>query len=163
MNRALFLDRDGVINYDYCHVYQIENFKFIDGVFSLVKKYQDEGYLIFVVSNQAGIAKGMYTQNDLDKLDSYMKDKFKEQGIYITKSYYCPHHPNDNCLCRKPKPGMLLKAKEEFDLDMTNSVLIGDKMSDLEAGFNAGVGKLFFKKGIYSEKKVPFEYEIINY
>lgn len=163
MNKALFLDRDGVINVDYGHVYKKEDFVFIQGIFPLVKKYQNEGYLIFVISNQAGIAKGMYTQLDLEIIDQYMKEKFKEQGIIITKSYYCPHHPDDDCNCRKPKPGLLLLAKEEYNLNMKESLLIGDKMSDLEAGYLAGVGRLFYKKGVYSECEVPFEYEYINY
>lgn len=163
MNKALFLDRDGVINVDYGHVYKKEDFVFIQGIFPLVKKYQDEGYLIFVISNQAGIAKGMYSQRDLEIIDQFMKEKFKEEGIEITKSYYCPHHPDDDCSCRKPKPGLLLLAEREYDLDMKKSLLIGDKMSDLEAGYNAGVGKLLYKKGIYSEKAEPFEYEYISY
>lgn len=160
MNKALFLDRDGVINIDYGHVYKISDFVLTDFILDFCKKYQDE-YLIVVVSNQAGIAKGMYTKTDLHIIDQHMKKVFLDNGIKITASYYCPHHPNDNCDCRKPKPGLILQAKEELDIDLDNSILVGDKMSDLEAGYNAGIRKLFFKKGRYKEEKVSFEYENI--
>lgn len=163
MNKALFLDRDGVINEDYGHVYKIADFDLIPGILDLCKKYQDQGYLIIVISNQAGIAKGLYTNKDLELIDKYMKEQFLSHGITITDSYYCPHHPDENCSCRKPKPGLILKAKDEHDIDLTNSLLIGDKMSDLEAGFNAGIKNLYLKKGRYPEKKVPFLYSKITY
>lgn len=163
MNKALFLDRDGVINIDYGHVYKAEDFVFYDGIFDICKKYQDEGYLIFVISNQAGIAKGMYQLEDLEKLDSYMKDVFLKKEIKITNSYYCPHKSEDKCNCRKPEPGLILKAKNDYDIDLENSILIGDKMSDLEAGNKAGIKTLLFKKGKYSEHIVNFNYGYIEY
>lgn len=163
MNKALFLDRDGVINIDYGHVYKPSDFVFYEGIFDLVKKYQQNGYLIFVISNQAGIAKGMYTMDDLDVIDKYMKDEFLKRGIKITASYYCPHKDEDNCDCRKPKPGLIMMAKKDYDIDLGNSTLIGDKMSDLEAGNNAGIKNLLFKKGKYSEHIVSFNYEYVAY
>ncbi len=163
MNKALFLDRDGVINEDYGHVYKIEDFHLIPGILDLCKKYQDQGYLIIVISNQAGVAKGLYTAHDLDVIDKYMKEQFLAHDITITDSYYCLHHPDENCSCRKPKPGLILKAKNEHDIDLTSSILIGDKMSDLEAGFNAGINNLYFKKSRYPEEKVPFSYSKIDY
>ncbi len=159
MDKALFLDRDGVINIDYGHVYKIEDFKLTDDILDITKKYQEMGYKIIVVSNQAGIAKGLYTKADLDKLDKYMKDLFNQNGINILDSFYCPHKDEDNCECRKPKPGLILKAKEKYNLNLKLSVLIGDKMSDLEAGYNAGIRKLYFKKTRYEEYKVNFNYE----
>ena len=161
-SKALFLDRDGVINEDYGHVYQIEKFDFLPEIFDICKKYQSDGYKIIVISNQAGIAKGLYSQKDLDILDKYMKDEFKNRGIDILDSFYCPHKDEDNCSCRKPKPGLIFMARDKYDIDLSRSVLIGDKMSDLEAGFNAGIRKLYFKKGRYQEKEEKFSYEIIG-
>jgi len=144
MKKGLFLDRDGVINVDKHHVYKISDFEFIEGIFELCKKYQENGYLIFVITNQAGIAKGYYNEVDFDILTSWMLDKFENKGIQISKVYHCPHHPDftGDCNCRKPNPGMILQARDEFDLDLKESVLIGDKDSDIEAGRRVGITKL---------------------
>jgi D-glycero-D-manno-heptose 1,7-bisphosphate phosphatase len=144
MKKALFLDRDGVINIDNNYVYQIDDFEFIDGVFDLCKKYQDEGYLIIVITNQAGIARGYYTVDDFDKLTNWMTAQFLSKGILLSKVYFCPHHPDfdQDCNCRKPKPGMLLNAAKDFDLNLSQSILIGDKQSDIDAGSNAGIKNL---------------------
>lgn len=144
MRKALFLDRDGVINVDKGYVYKISDFEFVDGIFDLCKKYQDKGYLIFVITNQAGIARGFYNDRDFVELTLWMTKQFKLNGIVIAKVYYCPHHPDFNatCNCRKPNPGMLLDAQREFDIDLAESVLIGDKESDVAAGANAGIKKL---------------------
>jgi D-glycero-D-manno-heptose 1,7-bisphosphate phosphatase len=141
MNKALFIDRDGVINVDKVHVFLKEDFEFTPGIFDLCRSYQDKGFLIIVITNQAGIAKGIYTEDDFLKLTDWMTREFKKKGITISKVYYCPHHPDFTgpCECRKPKPGMILKAKKEFDLDLSESVLIGDKESDLQAGRNVGI------------------------
>ena len=138
--KALFLDRDGVINIDKGHVHKIRDFVFIDSIFELCKKYQDDGFLIIVITNQAGIAKGMYDEHDYQKLTSWMIQQFKHKSISITKVYHCPHHPNySSCLCRKPSPGMILEAEKEFNINLTESVLYGDKDSDIEAGKRAGI------------------------
>jgi D-glycero-D-manno-heptose 1,7-bisphosphate phosphatase len=141
MNRALFLDRDGVINIEKDYVYKIEDFKFIDGIFELCRHYQNLGYLLFVVTNQSGIARGYYDESDFDKLTSWMIEQFLKEGISITKVYHCPHHPDISgaCECRKPKSGMILEAQKEFDLDLKNSILIGDKEHDIEAAIDAGI------------------------
>lgn len=158
-HKALFLDRDGIVNIDYGHVYKIEDFKFTDFIFDLCKKYQSNGYLIFIITNQAGIGKGLYTENDFLILTEYMLNEFKKHNIDITKVYYCPHKPEDHCECRKPKPGMFLKAIKEFNVDVANSVAIGDKMSDLEAAHLAGIKNLFFKHNQYKQYDVDFEYK----
>ncbi len=141
MNKALFLDRDGVINIEKNYVYRIEDFEFTDCIFDLCLKYQQQEYLIFVITNQAGIARGYYTEDDFAKLTGWMLERFKERGVLITKVYHCPHHPQftGECDCRKPNPGMILQAQQEYDLNLAESILIGDKDSDIEAGRNAGV------------------------
>jgi len=141
MNKALFIDRDAVINIDRGHVFLKEDFEFSPGIFDLCRKYSDAGYLIVVITNQAGIAKGIYTEDAFLKLTDWMTVEFKKNGIIISKVCYCPHHPDVTgpCECRKPKPGMIIKAMEEFDLDIKECILIGDMESDLEAGRRAGI------------------------
>ena len=142
-NKALFLDRDGTINIEKNYVYKIEDFEFIDGIFELIKSYQEKGFLIFIITNQAGIARGYYTEKDYKALTDWMIKQFRKKGINITKVYHCPHHPEitGSCNCRKPNPGMILDAIKEFNIDPVNSVLIGDKKSDILAGKRAGLGK----------------------
>jgi D-glycero-D-manno-heptose 1,7-bisphosphate phosphatase len=141
MNKALFIDRDGVINVDKNHVFRKEDFEFQEGIFELCRKYINDGFLIIVVTNQAGIAKGLYTEYDFLILTEWMISQFLSMGIIISKVYYCPHHPDINgyCACRKPEPGMILKAEKEFNLDISECLLIGDKETDLQAGRNAGI------------------------
>ncbi len=141
MNKALFLDRDGVVNVDKGHVYLREQFEFMPGIFDLCRRYASEGYLIIIVTNQAGIAKGIYSEEDFCDLTSWMVEQFSSEGVTITKVYHCPHHPENTgiCECRKPAPGMILQATKEFDLDISQCVLIGDKETDLEAGRRAGI------------------------
>jgi D-glycero-D-manno-heptose 1,7-bisphosphate phosphatase len=139
--KALFLDRDGVINIDYNHVHKISEFHFVDGIFNFCKFFLNNGYIIVVVTNQAGIAKSFYTENDFFVLSEWMKDFLEMKLIKIEKIYFCPHHPDFTgpCNCRKPNPGMILKAKNDLNIDLKRSVLVGDKNSDIEAGLNAGI------------------------
>ena len=146
MNRAFFLDRDGVINIDKNYVHRIEDFDFIDGIFELCKFASQLDFKIFVITNQAGIGRGYYTTDDFFKLTDWMLDQFNKHGIDIDHVYYCPYHPSagigtykKESFDRKPNPGMILKAKKEFQLDLSNSVLLGDKNSDVEAGRSAGI------------------------
>lgn len=141
MNKALFLDRDGVINVHDGYTFRKEDFIFIDGIFDLCRQYVSEGYLIIVITNQAGIAKGIFSESDFLKLTDWMTGKFMDNGINITHVYYCPHHPEitGECSCRKPKPGMILQAAEEYDLDLSQCVLYGDMQNDLDAGRRAGI------------------------
>lgn len=147
-NKALFLDRDGVINYDYGHVGKIEDFKFIPQIFDICKNAQDDGFILIVITNQAGIAKGFYSEDEFRKLTSWMEGKFLEQGIKITKVYYCPFHIDAiipqykiDSFDRKPNPGMILKAIKDYNIDPSQSIFIGDNKTDEEASKNAGVGK----------------------
>jgi len=149
MRKALFLDRDGVVNVEKNYVYRIEDFEFMDGIFELARAAQDAGYLLIVITNQAGIARGYYTEEDYHNLTRWMVDEFARRGITIAQVYYCPFHPEAgqgiykaDSWDRKPNPGMLLRARDEFDLDLSKSILVGDKVSDIEAGRRAGVGRL---------------------
>lgn len=161
-SKALFLDRDGVINIDYGHVHKIEDFKFNDGIFDLCRKYQDLGYLLIVVTNQAGIAKKIYSLDDFLKLNQYMLEQFKKNGVLITNVYYCPHLPSDGCSCRKPSPGMFFKAIREYNLDIKECIAIGDKITDLEAASAAGISSLYYLKSKYETHEVSFKYKTID-
>ncbi len=152
-NRALFLDRDGTINIEKNYVYKIEDFEFIDGILDLILNYYKQEFLIIIITNQAGIARGFYSENDFKNLTNWMLEQFNKKGIKITKVYHCPHHPEitGECNCRKPNPGMILQAIQEFNIDPVNSVLIGDKKSDILAGKNAGIKKNFYIQDVLAK------------
>ena len=164
MKKALFLDRDGVINKEKEYLYKIENFEFLDGVFETCKYFQDRGYLIIVITNQAGIARGKYTEEDFELLSTWMTQEFKRHDIIISRIYHCPHHPDfsDKCKCRKPAPGMILKACNEWGIDPYSSIVVGDKVSDVEAGRNAGIKNLFLINTGHFIKENPSNVLILN-
>ena len=146
-HNALFLDRDGVINLERGYVHCREKFQFQEGIFELCQAAQNLGYLLIVITNQAGIARGYYTELDFLQLTEWMIDRFAEQQIQIARVYYCPYHPvhgiggyKRDSPDRKPKPGMLLRAQRDLDLNLSSSVLIGDQASDMQAARAAGIG-----------------------
>jgi D-glycero-D-manno-heptose 1,7-bisphosphate phosphatase len=135
--KALFLDRDGVINEDTGYPHKPEHIVFKPAIFHICKKAMEKGYIIIVVTNQAGIAKGRFTERDIEDLHRWMALKFMEKGISIAGFYYCPYHKNGivdrykkDSDCRKPKPGMFIQAAKDLDIDMSKSIMIGDKQSD---------------------------------
>ncbi|MET0106918.1 MAG: D-glycero-beta-D-manno-heptose 1,7-bisphosphate 7-phosphatase [Sedimenticola sp.] len=145
--RALFLDRDGVVNVDNDYIFRQEDFHFMEGIFEVCHTAQNLGYLLVIITNQSGIARGYYTEDDFNQLTEWMLGQFQSRGIGIARVYFCPHHPTlgtlryrKSCRCRKPNPGMPLQAMEELDIDMQNSLLIGDKARDIRAGSSAGIG-----------------------
>ena len=144
MNRALYLDRDGTINVDLGYSYKIDEFKFVVGAPELIKKYNELSYKIIVVTNQSGIARNIFSEIDMHKLHSHINSLLSKIHAHVDAFYFCPHHPDftGECSCRKPKPGMLLQAAMDLDIDLSGSILIGDKDSDIEAGVAAGVGTL---------------------
>ena len=148
MKKCLFLDRDGVINIDHGYVYKVKDFQFVEGIFDLTQLAQSYGYVICVVTNQAGIARGYYSELDFSKLTRWMCDQFMAKGVVIDKVYYSPYHPvhglghyKKDDVSRKPHPGMINQAVRELNVDVKSSVLIGNNVTDIQAGFSAGVGK----------------------
>lgn len=148
MNKAVFLDRDGVINVDHAYVYKPADFEFIDGVFEACRFFSQQGYLLIVVTNQSGIARGYYSEQDFQQLTSWMQQQFQANGITIDGVYYCPHHPDKgiepykrDCDCRKPAPGMLLQAIREHNIDPAASIMLGDKGADMQAAAAASIGR----------------------
>jgi D-glycero-D-manno-heptose 1,7-bisphosphate phosphatase len=151
---AIFLDRDGVINEDYGYVYKSKDLKWIKGAKESIKRLKDLGYYIFVVTNQSGIARGYYSENDVILLHEYMNNLLKQHGSSIDKFYYCPHHPKAtvkkykiNCNCRKPKSGMIRQAISEWDIDIESSFLIGDSERDIISANNLGIRGYLFEQG----------------
>ena len=146
LRRAASLDRDGVINVDRGYVHTRGDFQFIEGVFDAAAKLSNKGYALFVITNQSGIGRGWYTEEQFVQLDTWMREQFAQRGAAIEATYYCPHHPTDatgpfrrECDCRKPAPGMLLRAATEHGLDLRQSSVFGDTLADLQAAQAAGV------------------------
>ena len=146
-SRALFLDRDGVINHDPGYIFKADDFVFIDGIFDLCRAANHLGYLLIVVTNQAGIGRGYYSEQDFSTLTEWMRDRFNEVGVPIADVFHCPYHPEHgvghykkDSFDRKPNPGMLLQAAKKHRLDLGRSIMTGDKDSDMQAAQSAGVG-----------------------
>jgi D-glycero-D-manno-heptose 1,7-bisphosphate phosphatase len=137
--KALFLDRDGVINIDHGYVSKIEDFEFTKGIFELLHLFIKKGYLLFIITNQSGIGRGYYTVNDFETLTEWMLKCFKDKEITIQKVAYCQHAPEDNCLCRKPQTGMIDDILKHYPIDLSTSWLIGDKQSDIDLSRNANI------------------------
>lgn len=146
MRRAAFLDRDGVINVDHAYVHDRENFEWVPGVLEAARALHDAGFLLVVVTNQSGIGRGYYGESDFRELTDWMKARFAEAGAPIADVRFCPHHPEKaigeyrrDCDCRKPRPGMILAAAEALDIDLSRSIMFGDKPGDCTAGRLAGL------------------------
>ncbi|MBP2169913.1 D-glycero-D-manno-heptose 1,7-bisphosphate phosphatase [Erwinia toletana] len=145
---AIFLDRDGTINVDHGYVHEIDNFQFIDGVIDAMRELKKMGFALVLVTNQSGIARGMFTEDQFISLTEWMDWSLADREVDLDGIYFCPHHPDatedayrQQCDCRKPQPGMLLSAQQELNIDMAASYIVGDKIEDILAGKAAGVGK----------------------
>lgn len=152
--KAVFFDRDGVLNVDKDYLHTIEDFEWIDGAKESIVFLTKNNYTVFVVTNQSGIARGFYTVDDMQKLHEYMAAEIKQAGGNIEKFYFCPHLPGGKikefaieCDCRKPKPGLLLQALREYAIDKENSFLIGDKPRDVESAAAAGIKGYLYENG----------------
>jgi len=145
---ALFLDRDGVVNVDKGYVHKPQDCEFVDGIFDLIARAHAAGMPVIIVTNQAGIARGYYSEEQFQVFTAWLMARFAEKGTPVAAVYHCPHHPTAgqgeyllDCACRKPAPGMLLAARDAFNLDMAHSVMVGDMPSDMLAAAAAGVGE----------------------
>ena len=153
MQKALFLDRDGVINHETGYLHRIADVRWIDGIFSLARTATELGYQLVVVTNQAGIARGFYTEQDFDSLMHFMRSELSQHNITLDAVYHCPYHPEGlgeyrrDHEDRKPSPGMLLRAAHDLSLDLTQSILIGDRCSDIAAANAAGLQQAFLISG----------------
>ena len=141
MNKAIFLDRDGVINRDALpYTFRIEDFFILDGVYDALKLFQKKNYLLIVISNQGGIGKNIYSKEDAERVIKFMNERLNENGIFLSEVYYCPHHPSKgNCICRKPDSLLIEKGLARFEIDPMQSYFIGDMDRDIQAAAKAGV------------------------
>lgn len=146
MNKAVFLDRDGTLNVEVNYLYRTEDFKFVRGAIEAIKIFHDLGFKVIVITNQAGIARGYYSEKDVVHLHSYIDAELNKENTYIDAYYYCPHHPQGTdgkyaieCECRKPKTGMIKKAVQDMNVDLAHSFIVGDKEIDVITGKNSGI------------------------
>lgn len=149
MKRAAFFDRDGTINVDVGYLYKPEELAFVKGTPELIRSYNEKGYLIIVVTNQSGIARGMYTVEDMKKLHKIISKRLEDEyRAHIDAFYYCPHlaEITGRCHCRKPEPGLFLKAIEDYNIDPEHSVSFGDSERDEEASQRAGITEFHYIK-----------------
>lgn len=152
--KTVFLDRDGTINTEKNYLYRIEDFEFIDGAVEAISLLKKHGYRVVVVTNQAGVARGYYTEADVVVLHQYINCELRKYGAEIDAFYYCPHHPTGGigkykqiCKCRKPETGMFEKASQDIEVDLENSWMIGDNHGDIEAGKRFGVKSILVRTG----------------
>ena len=155
--KAAFLDRDGVINKDHSYVHSWEKFEFCDGAIDAMADLMQLGYTLFIISNQSGIARGLFTENDVLILHQQLRLELKKFGVFPVFDYFCPHHPEASidkyrmsCTCRKPRPGMVERAVSEHNIDLQSSILVGDKITDIQCAINSGIPNYFKIKSKYT-------------
>ncbi|MFX0001890.1 MAG: D-glycero-beta-D-manno-heptose 1,7-bisphosphate 7-phosphatase [Candidatus Hodarchaeota archaeon] len=153
--RAVFLDRDGVINKEVNYLSNPKNFKFIKGSIEALKILKQKGFLLIIITNQAGIARGFFTEETLKTIHNKMISRLEKQGIELDDIYYCPHHPDFTgpCNCRKPNPAMILKAKSKYNIDLTKSYMVGDTLNDIQTGKAANCKTVLVLTGYGKEEQ----------
>lgn len=164
--RALFLDRDGVINEEIGYLAYKEDVQFISGIFDLCRRAKELDYVTVVVTNQSGIARGLYSEDQFLELMEWMKEQFTLHQASLDAIYYCPYHPEHGVGIykkdsedRKPNPGMIIRAQHDLDLDLNASILVGDRCIDVQAGISAGVGRVFQFNPTGQSVVCDFEYK----
>jgi D-glycero-D-manno-heptose 1,7-bisphosphate phosphatase len=171
MRRAVFLDRDGTINVEKDYLHRVEDFEFIPGVPEAIARLNGAGFLVIVVTNQSGVARGFYDLEAVHALHAHIAESLAPVGAVIDAWYVCPHHPENgvdeyrcDCLCRKPLPGMLLEAAEHYDIDLASSFMVGDKLADVDAALAAGSTPLLVRTGYGAdaEKNLPAKVAVVD-
>lgn len=158
MKRAVFLDRDGTLIAEKHYLHKVEDVEIFPGAISALKRLQDAGFLLFIVSNQSGVGRGYFTLEDVNRVSEHIAAECAKEGVRFEKVYIAPEHPDAPSRGRKPSPQFLLDARDEFGLDLAQSYIVGDKLIDLECGWNAGVKKSFLVRTGYGaelERKSP--------
>lgn len=146
-NRAVFLDRDGTINEDMHYSADENKLKIFETAAFAIKLLNNAGFKVIIITNQSGVARGNFSESDAKKLNDVIVKRLKEKGAVVNGVYICPHHPDENCGCRKPKPGMILQAKKDFNIDIKNSYMVGDMQSDIDLAKNVGIKSVFVLTG----------------
>lgn len=159
MRRAVFLDRDGTINVEKDYLYQAKDFEFIPGAPEAIRLLNQAGILVIIVTNQSGVARGYYSEDDVENLHRHIASELEQYGAHVDAWFFCPHHPSGRgsyalqCNCRKPLPGMLEEAAKLYEINLEDSTMIGDKMTDITAGQNAGCRTILVNTGYGSDEK----------
>lgn len=153
MAGAIFLDRDGTLNVDKGYAHAIADWQWLPEALAGLQLLQKAGWPLVVVSNQSGIARGFFTLADLEKLEKFVNSELAQNNVRIRKWYYCPHGPESDCCCRKPRPGLLQKAASELNLDLAESWMIGDRLRDIHAGQAAGCRNILLNNEAYPVEK----------
>ena len=159
--KVIFLDRDGVINQEVGYLHKSKDFKFIDGIFEACKSFRSLGYKLIVVTNQSGIARGYYQEEDFHKITKWMLVQFNNNDVDILDVFFCPHGAKSTCKCRKPQPGMLLEARDKYGINMKDSWVIGDKETDIDAAGSAGVDNTILVKSGHSVDEISTKAKFI--
>lgn len=165
--KAVFLDRDGTLNVEKDYVFRYEDWEWVPGAVEGLRRLADLGFLLVVVSNQSGASRGYYSADDVRILHDRVKKDLAGMGVPIAGFYFCPHGPSDGCECRKPKPGLILRAQKELGIDLARSYMVGDKLIDVEAGKSAGVRSVLVGTGYGSTAKphlpadIPFMADLL--
>ncbi len=154
MNKACFLDRDGVVNEEVNYLWEPDKVQIVPGTAAALRKLKEHGFMTIVITNQAGVARGYYGEKDIHAVHQRIRELLQAEGALIDDFYYCPHHEKftGECACRKPAPGMLLAAAAKYDIDMKKSLMVGDRLSDLEAGESAGCAVSYLVRTGYGEE-----------
>ena len=147
MNKAVFVDRDGTINIDKGYTYKTMDLQFFSGAIEGLQLLSQSPFKLIIISNQSGIGRGYYREEDYQTFMKEMLNRLKEENVRIDAAYHCPHTPNEHCECRKPKLGNVKKAQHQFNLDLKKSYIIGDKTEDIQTGINAGMKTIAVQTG----------------
>ncbi len=169
MQKAVFLDRDGTIIEDTGYVHERDKVRFLPGASQAIKSLNENGFRVIIITNQAGVARGYFTEEAVKEINSFVQESLANEGAFIDMIYYCPHHVEGiideykkECYCRKPNPGMIEQAVRDFDIDLKNSFVVGDHLSDVEAGRRAGCKTILIAGG-HSQNKGEESLQISNY
>lgn len=147
--RAAFLDRDGTLIRDPGYTRDADSVELLPGVADALRRLAEAGYTLVIVTNQSAVSRGFATAGEVEAVNQRVIDRLGDEGVTIAGVYYCPHHPDDGCECRKPRPGMLLRAAADHGIDLSDSIMIGDKLSDVEAGRAAGCRESILIESMY--------------
>lgn len=162
MSKAIFLDRDGVINVDVPYLHDVKDFVFVPGVVDFLAQAQNFGYLLFVVTNQSGIGRGLFDYKDYVELTAYMVRELSFHGIQLTEVVHCPHEPSERCVCRKPSGYLVDLLCDKYKVTRNKSMFIGDKISDVQCGKNANLGLLYLLESRYHALTVDPDFTLIK-
>lgn len=156
-NRGVFFDRDGVINKEVNYLDSIDKIEILPGIAEAIKLLNDNKFKVVVITNQSGVARGYFTEEKLNEIHGFILGELSKESALVDAVYYCPHHPDDDCDCRKPKIGLIKRAEKDLDINLKRSFLIGDTISDMKAGLNAGLKCILVLTGYGKDERAKLK------